>query len=126
MVTNRTRPILPGQNSYVQLVIRLLRDHKYPNLTLLAVDIHSVQTNSVLCAIFHNLLISVTQCLPGWVEKIVERGIPSKSPNVDLEIQSHILASIVERGDGSANLVEPNFQVLGLPFPQNPVKITVM
>lgn len=78
------------------------------NLTLLESTCSFNGTNSVLCAILHHHLISVTQCLPSWVEKIVERGIPSKTPNVDLEIQSYILASIVERSDGSANLVEPN------------------
>lgn len=56
----------------------------------------------------------------------MESGIPSKSPYVDLEIQCHILASVVEGIDGSANLVQSNCQVLGLPLPQNSVQIAVM
>ena len=56
----------------------------------------------------------------------MERSIPSKGSYVDLEIQSHILASVVERGDGPANLIQSNCQVLGLPLPQNSIQITMV
>lgn len=80
----------------------------------------------VTITMLHCLLVSITQCLSNWVEEIMERGIPSKSPYVDLEIQSHILASVIKRGDGSANLVQSSDQVLGLPLPQDSVQITVV
>lgn len=47
----------------------------------------------------------------------MERSIASKSPYIDLEIQSHIRAPIIKRSDGSADLIQSNFQVLGLPLP---------
>lgn len=56
----------------------------------------------------------------------MERGISSESPYIHLEIQRHIPASIIERADGSADLVQSNVPVLGLPLPQNSVQIAVM
>lgn len=45
----------------------------------------------------------------------MKRGVASQQANVDLEIKSDILATVVKRCDGSADLVETFLQVLLLP-----------
>lgn len=56
----------------------------------------------------------------------MESGVASKSPYIDLKVQRHVLPSVIERGDRSANLIQSNCQVLGLPFPQNSIQIAMM
>lgn len=53
----------------------------------------------------NHLLISIAQCLSTCVEKIMESSVSSKNPYIDLKFQSHILPSIIKRGNGSADLV---------------------
>lgn len=72
------------------------------------------------------LPVAVTQRPPLGVEQVLKCSIRGKLANVDLVVEGHIDASIIESIDGAADLVVASREILLLPLPKDTVEVAVV
>jgi hypothetical protein len=72
------------------------------------------------------LLIRVTKRPSLSIQQILERGVASQRPNVNLEVQRDVLAAVVEGCDGSTHFVKTVLQIQLLPFPEDAIDVAVV
>ena len=60
------------------------------------------------------------------MEKLLESNIRSKLSDINLEIQSDILATIVHGSDRATHLMQLPRKIFPLPLPKNTIQVIVM